>query len=110
MSKRQPSLLIEDIIESGNKILTYTSTLSFNDFIADSKTVDAVVRNFEIIGEAANRLPEEFREKYPEIDWHRIRGFRNRIIHDYFGIDYAIVWKIKETFLPELLQKLRNIT
>lgn len=109
MSKRQPSLLIEDIIESGNKILTYTSTLSFNDFIADSKTVDAVVRNFEIIGEAANRLPEEFREKYPEIDWHRIRGFRNRIIHDYFGIDYAIVWKIKETFLPELLQKLRNI-
>ena len=110
MSKRQPSLLIEDIIESGNKILTYTSTLSFNDFIADSKTVDAVVRNFEIIGEAANRLPEEFREKYPEIDWHRIRGFRNRIIHDYFGIDYAIVWKIKETFLPELLQKLRNMT
>lgn len=110
MSKRQPSLLIEDIIESGNKILTYTSTLSFNDFIADSKTVDAVVRNFEIIGEAANRLPEEFREKYPGIDWHRIRGFRNRIIHDYFGIDYAIVWKIKETFLPELLQKLRTIT
>ena len=84
--------------------------MSFNDFIADSKTVDAVVRNFEIIGEAANRLPEEFREKYPEIDWHRIRGFRNRIIHDYFGIDYAIVWKIKETFLAELLQKLRNIT
>ncbi len=110
MSKRQPSLLIEDIIESGNKILTYTSTLSFNVFIADSKTVDAVVRNFEIIGEAANRLPEDFREKYPEIDWHRIRGFRNRIIHDYFGIDYAIVWKIKETFLPELLQKLKNIT
>ena len=84
--------------------------MSFNDFIADSKTADAVVRNFEIIGEAANRLPEDFREKYPEIDWHRIRGFRNRIIHDYFGIDYAIVWKIKETYLPELLQKLRNIT
>ncbi len=90
--------------------MTYTSSLSFNDFIEDSKTVDAVVRNFEIIGEAANRLPEDLREKYPEIDWHRIRGFRNRIIHDYFGIDYAIVWKIKETYLPELLQKLRNIT
>jgi uncharacterized protein with HEPN domain len=60
--------------------------------------VDAVIRNFEIIGEAANRLPEEFKEKYQHIDWHRIRGFRNRIVHDYFGIDYQIVWQIKESF------------
>jgi uncharacterized protein with HEPN domain len=109
MSKRQPDLLIGDIIESGTKILAYTNSLSFEQFIADDKTVDAVIRNFEIIGEAANRLPEEFKENYPDIDWHRIRGFRNRIVHDYFGIDYEIVWQIKEAFLPELLEKLRSL-
>lgn len=64
MSKRHPELLVEDIIESGNKILTYTATLSLEQFIDDDKTVDAVVRNFEIIGEAANKLPEEYKDKY----------------------------------------------
>jgi uncharacterized protein with HEPN domain len=59
------------------------------------KTIDAVIRNFEIIGEAANRLPEIFKDQHPDIDWHRIRGFRNRIVHDYMGIDYEIVWEIK---------------
>ena len=109
MSRRTPELLIEDIIDSGSKILEYTKDLSFEDFLADSKTVDAVIRNFEIIGEAANLLPEEFKEKYPDIDWHRIRGFRNRIVHDYFGIDYTIVWQIRNVFLPETIQKLKLI-
>lgn len=106
MSKRNPELLVEDIIESGNKILDYTRSLSFDDFINDAKTVDAVVRNFEIIGEAANRLSDDFKDLHSEIDWHRIRGFRNRIVHDYFGIDYSIVWEVKNTFLPDLLLKL----
>ncbi len=106
MSRRAPLLLIEDIIDSGNKIIEYTNNLSFNDFTNDSKTIDAVIRNFEIIGEAANRLPENFKEEHSEIDWHRIRGFRNRIVHDYFGIDYAIVWEIKNSFLPNLISKL----
>jgi uncharacterized protein with HEPN domain len=110
MSKRPPNLLIEDIIESGNKILLYTQDLDFNNFISDGKTVDAVIRNFEIIGEAANRLPEDFKDNYPEIDWYRIRGFRNRIVHDYFGIDYDIVWVIKETFLPNLIESLKRLT
>jgi uncharacterized protein with HEPN domain len=110
MSKRPPNLLIEDIIESGNKILLYTHDLDFNNFISDGKTVDAVIRNFEIIGEAANRLPEDFKDNYPEIDWYRIRGFRNRIVHDYFGIDYDIVWVIKETFLPNLIESLKRLT
>jgi uncharacterized protein with HEPN domain len=62
---------------------------------------DAVIRNFEIIGEAANRLPQQFRDENESIDWFRIRGFRNRIVHDYFGIDHEIVWKIKKTsFIP----------
>jgi uncharacterized protein with HEPN domain len=109
MSKREPTLLVEDIIESANKILEYTSNLTFQEFTADSKTIDAVIRNFEIIGEAANKLPEDFKEIHSNIDWHRIRGFRNRIVHDYFGIDYSIVWEIKESFLPNLITTLKSL-
>ena len=110
MSKRDSHLLITDILESASKILDYTSGLDFEEFTTDSKTIDAVIRNFEIIGEAAGRLPEDFKENYPEIDWQRIRGFRNRIVHDYFGIDYSIVWNIKESFLPELIKNLGKIS
>lgn len=109
MSKREPSLLIEDMIESANKILNYTQNLTYEEFVKDSKTIDAVIRNFEIIGEAANRLPEDFKEKNEKIDWHLIRGFRNRIVHHYFGIDYTIVWTIKESYLPELIKSLESL-
>ena len=103
MSKRNWKLLVEDIIESCNKIILYTDKLTFDEFVGDSKTVDAVVRNFEIIGEAANRLPEDFKDDHPEIDWHRLRGFRYRIVHDYVGIDYSIVWHIRNTYLSDLI-------
>ena len=109
MPERNPKLLVEDILESCNKILDYTKDQSFENFIKDFKTVDAVVRNFEIIGEAANRLPEEFKELHQDIDWHRIRGFRNRIVHDYFGIDYSIVWQVKETYLLQLIENLERL-
>ena len=110
MSKRDPKLLVGDMLDSAAKILSYTEGLTFEEFAKDSKTVDAVIRNFEIIGEAANRLPEAFKDSYPDIDWHRIRGFRNRIVHDYFGIDYSIVWHIKETFLPNMIAQLRPLS
>lgn len=83
--------------------------MSFDEFIDDSKTVDAVIRNFEIIGEAANRLPEDFKDYHSSIDWHRIRDFRNRIVHDYFGIDYSIVREVKSFFLPGLISQLEQI-
>jgi uncharacterized protein with HEPN domain len=110
MSNRSSMLLIADILESAAKILEYTNGLTFDEFTEDSKTIDAVIRNFEIIGEAANRLPEDFKDNLPDIDWHRIRGFRNRIVHDYFGIDYSIVWVIKDTFLPTLIHQLQSIS
>ncbi len=109
MSKRTLSLLLGDIIDSAEKILLYTEGMTYEDFIKDSKTIDAVVRNFEIIGEAANKIPEEFRDNHPSIDWHRIRGFRNRIVHDYFGIDYTIIWNIKETILVALIEDVRAL-
>lgn len=109
MSKRTPGLLLEDILDSINKIGGYTAGISYDQFLADDKTIDAVIRNFEIIGEAANRLPDEIREEYQEIDWHRIRGFRNRIVHDYMGIDYQTVWIIIESFIPVLKEQILKI-
>ena len=109
MSKRQPQLLLEDITDSSNKILEYTSGMSFIEFNNDMKTIDAVIRNFEIIGEAANRLPEDFKQEHTRVDWHKIRGFRNRIVHDYMGIDNGIVWDIKMNFLPKLIKALQII-
>lgn len=108
MSKRDNSLLIDDMIESGEKIITYVGEMTFHEFIEDPKTVDAVIRNFEIIGEAANRLTEDYKQVHPDIDWNRLRGFRNRIVHDYMGIDYSIVWKIKEDYLKELIKVLQS--
>jgi len=109
MSKRDILLLLDDMLQSGQKIKLYTKDHDYNSFVADDKTVDAVVRNFEIIGEAANRIDPDFRDKNPEIEWKRIRGFRNRIVHDYFGIDYEIVWSIIETYLVEMIDWLDTI-
>jgi uncharacterized protein with HEPN domain len=109
MSKRSNSILIEDIIESCNKIFKYTEGFSYENFVSDSKTFDAVIRNFEIIGEAANRLGEDFKDNYTEIDWHKIRGFRNRIVHDYAGVDLAIVWTIIKDYLPNMCEAITKI-
>ena len=109
MSKREPKLLISDMLESCNKILQYTDNMDFEAFCNDSKTLDAVIRNFEIIGEAANRLPEDFKDEHNNIDWHRIRGFRNRIVHDYIGIDFSIVWEIRNNYLRPLIDMLNTL-
>jgi uncharacterized protein with HEPN domain len=109
MSKRDTQLLLEDILEAANKILAYTEGLNFNAFMEDSKTIDAVVRNFSIIGEAASRIPNEYKFEHPEIEWRRIVGFRNRIIHDYFGIDYYILWEIIVAYVPELVKKVKRL-
>ncbi len=106
MSNRDLILLLEDMLESALKIKRYTANLDFESFINDEKTIDAVVRNFEIIGEAANRTDPDFSTINPEIEWKRIRGFRNRIVHDYFGIDYEIVWTIVENDIEELIDQI----
>lgn len=109
MSKRDTLLLLEDMLQSATKIQRYTKDLDYDLFIKDDKTIDAVVRNFEIIGEAANRIDPDFRNSNQEIEWKRIRGFRNRIVHDYFGIDYEIVWNIIDTYLGDMIDWLKII-
>jgi len=109
MSERTAEILLQDIIESGEKIFKYTLGFSFEEFRSNDLVIDAVIRNFEVIGEAANRLPDDFKELHPEIDWHRIKGFRNRIVHDYAGVDLNIVWVIRDTYLRDMLDKISQI-
>jgi uncharacterized protein with HEPN domain len=106
MSRRDLGLLLEDILEACHNILSYTSGMDYESFSGDKKTIDAVVRNFEIIGEASTMVPEDFRSEHPQIEWRRITGFRNRIIHEYFGIDYENVWKIRNENVPELMAEI----
>jgi len=109
MSKREAPLLLQDINESIKKIKSYIIGMSFEMFQNDDKTIDAVIRNFEIIGEAANRIPDEIKEKFNNVNWHRIRGFRNRIVHDYMGVDLEIIWEIIEKNLDELQVQIEEI-
>ena len=106
MSKRPADLFIEDIRESIARIEHYTAGLDRAGFEADQKTVDAVVRNLEIIGEAARQLPGEFAQRNPQIEWRKIAGLRNRIVHDYFGLDLQMIWQIIRSDLPALKQDL----
>lgn len=75
MSEREIELLLKDMLEAAQKILSYTNEMSYEDFADDDKTKDAVVRNFEVIGEAAKRVPDDFKRRHPELEWKRIRGF-----------------------------------
>lgn len=106
MSKRDNRLLLLDMKESAEKILKYTEGMTFSTFLEDNKTIDAVVRNFEILGEASIRVNEDFKLANSQIEWKKLKGFRNRIVHEYFGIDYEIVWTIIEEDLDELIFQL----
>ena len=107
MSKRDINLLLEDMLEAALKITKYTEDLDFDAFLEDDKTIDAVIRNFEVIGEAASRIDPDFKINNPEIEWKHLRGFRNRIVHEYFGVDYEIVWSIIEDDLIGLTNRLK---
>jgi uncharacterized protein with HEPN domain len=109
MSKRPAKLLIDDICEAIDRAEQYISGMSFDAFSKDQKSVDAVVRNLEIVGEAANRLPDEFKQEHPAVEWHKVIGLRHRIVHEYFGIDVEIIWQILQKDLPALRQTLSGM-
>ena len=95
------------IVDSCEKILRYTRGMEHSDFIADHMVQDAVLRNFEIIGEAAKHVPDDFRAGHPEINWRGMAGLRDILIHEYFGIDLVNVWNISKASLPETLKALK---
>jgi len=102
-------LYFEDILESVNNIQNYVGNLSYQELIGDRMRLDAIVRNFEIIGEASSKIPQDIRNKYPFIEWRKIADFRNILAHDYFGIDYEIMWEIIKDKLPELKRGIQTI-
>ena len=109
MSNRDWRLLLNDILECINKIEHYVRGMTYDTFIQDSKTVDAVVRNLEVIGEAARHVPDGIQARYPNVPWAQIVGLRNRLIHGYFAIDEEIVWDIIINELPTLRDILHHI-
>ena len=109
MSDRDLTLLLTDILESASKIKRYTQGLKFEDFETDDKTIDAVVRNLEIIGEAAHRIDPDYKLQHPEIEWERMYGLRNRIVHAYFGVDINIVWNIILYYLDDLIESIQSL-
>jgi len=109
MSKRSPELLVADMLEAIAKIERYVSALTEGQFLEDERTSDAVVRNLEIIGEAASRLPDVYRSTAGHVPWHQVIGLRHRIVHEYFGIDLQLVWVIIHTDLPKLHETLRDL-
>jgi len=110
MSKRDPELFIQDMLKAIEKIERYTESIeNLEEFEKKDIVVDAVLRNLEIIGEAATNIPEEIRKKYPEIPWNRVVGLRNVVIHGYFVVDLEIIWVIIREQLPELKDVLRKM-
>jgi len=106
MSKRSHPPLLEDMLESARKTKNYCKEHPLESSLDDEQTKDAVARNFEIIGEAANRLSPDFKQDNPDLTWERLRGFRNRIVHEYFGIDYQIIWSIVENDLDFYIEEI----
>jgi uncharacterized protein with HEPN domain len=100
---------LEDILEAIEKINEYANDLTYEEFSEDSKTIDAVIRNLEIIGEASRNIPKEIRSRYSDIKWQRIISLRNVLIHEYFGITLKVIWDIVKNKLP-LLEKQIQIT
>lgn len=109
MSKREWRLFVEDILESIDLINQYVLNMNFEAFRDDRKTVDAVVRNLEIIGEASKYIPEEIKKRFSTVDWEGIVGLRNRIVHEYFGISLTIIWKIVKDEINGVEEQMKKI-
>ena len=106
---RDYRLFLDDILEAVTKIREYTAGLDYSEFVKDSKTQDAVVRNLEIIGEAAGRLPEPVCLAAPEIEWRKIVGLRNILAHEYFGVSLPVVWDIVQNKIDPLQSSCRKL-
>ncbi len=99
---RSTEVYLRDILEACGKVRQYVDGLSFSTFVADGRTVDAVVRNLEIIGEAAKCIPSDERHRNPNVQWKRLAGLRDILIHQYFGVDVELIWNLAQEKLPHL--------
>lgn len=107
MSKHSPKVLIIDMVDAISAILEFTYSLSYNDFMVDRKTRDAVYRNLMVPGEATNRLPLGFIHEHSEIEWQKMISARNALVHGYDKIDDRIVWNFSQNLLPDFKKRLQ---
>jgi uncharacterized protein with HEPN domain len=105
---REYTHFIKDIKQCCEKVMRYTESMDFKDFQSNEIIYDAVIRNLEIIGEAAKNIPEHIRSSYPKVEWRKVSGLRDILIHTYFSIDNVILWDIIKMKIPELLKALDN--
>ena len=110
MSKgRELSDYIDDIINAIADVTDFAHGMSYEMFVADKKTVSAVIRSLEVLGEAAKHIPVSFRKKHPDIPWSKMAGMRDILIHDYMGVDLMTVWKVSQERLLELQPLLKGL-
>ena len=108
-NKKRPSKILDDMLDSLNQISKYTKDLTFDDFENSRMVTDATIRNLEILGEASKLLPEDIKNKYPDIPWRKIVAIRNKVIHEYGVVNLEIIWEIVRNELPTLKDKLQKI-
>ena len=109
MSERNAKAFLQDMLEAGRRILIYTNGQDYTSFQKDFKTQDAVLRNLEVLGEAAKNIPEEVTNQYPNLPWREMAGTRDRLIHHYFGVNLDVIWGIVELELPGVVAELEVI-
>jgi uncharacterized protein with HEPN domain len=100
---------IQDILECMDRIAEYTAGLSYEAFLGNRLVIDGVVRNLEVIGEAARHIPDDVQTRFPDVPWVEMKGMRNILIHEYFGVSLEIVWKTVREDLPPVEPKLREV-
>jgi uncharacterized protein with HEPN domain len=109
MSEQSIKLYIHDILDSIQAIFDFTKDMTYGDFLDDRRTIDAVVRNLEIIGEAAKYIPQDVRDQYINIPWKKMINMRNHVIHEYSGIDPLILWGTIQEDLPGVQKNVEQL-
>jgi len=106
---RDYRLYVKDILDSAEAIERFVEGMDFEQFKADDKTTSAVIRKFEIIGEAAKHVPDAMRDKYPTVPWKEMAGMRDKLIHFYMGVKYELVWQTIKDVIPQIKPALRQM-
>jgi uncharacterized protein with HEPN domain len=109
MRKRDYGDYIQDILDSIDDIRDFVAGMTFDQFTKDRKTINAVIRSIEVIGEAAKRIPESLRSKHPEIPWKKMAGMQDKMIHEYAGVDLEILWKVATEEIPLIKPPMQNV-
>jgi len=107
--EKNVKIFLQDVLEASEKITNYTKEMSFEEFMRDEKTEDAVLRNLGVIGEAVKNIPEDFKKKHEEVNWRAIAGMRNKLIHEYFGVSPGIVWETVRNDIPALELQIKKM-